>query len=28
MKKKIKFRDTASFGKRIEYSIIGEMLMQ
>ena len=28
MKKKIKFRDTASFGKRIEYSIIGEMLKE
>ena len=28
MKKIIKFRDTASFGKRIEYSIIGEMLKE
>ena len=28
MTKKVKFRDTASFGKRIEYSIIGEMLKE
>jgi len=26
--KRIRFRDTASFGKRIEYSIIGEMLKE
>jgi len=26
--KQIRFRDTASFGKRIEYSIIGEMLKE